>query len=158
MYKNDLIDVFIDLNQKLPFEDFSFDTVLLTDVLEHISKPQQLVQEIARVLRPGEKVIIMVPFFYRLHEVPHDYFRYTEHALRSFCNDAHLTIVHLEPYGGYYDILFDLINKRFAKHAFTVKFLEWFYERIYLTKYYRKSRKKTSQTFPLGYCLVAQRT
>ena len=82
---NPYLDQMVDLTGALPFERGSFDTVLLTDVLEHIPEPTNLICEIARILRPGGKLILGVPFFYWLHEVPHDYYRYTEFALRRFC-------------------------------------------------------------------------
>ena len=43
LHKNDFVDEAIDLNQPLPLGSEIFDTVLLTDVLEHIFNPIQLV-------------------------------------------------------------------------------------------------------------------
>lgn len=42
----------------LPFEDASFDGVLLCDGLAYLTKPQQVLEEIARVLRPGGPLIV----------------------------------------------------------------------------------------------------
>ncbi|HXF28508.1 MAG TPA: bifunctional 2-polyprenyl-6-hydroxyphenol methylase/3-demethylubiquinol 3-O-methyltransferase UbiG [Chlamydiales bacterium] len=38
---------------ELPFHDESFDVVCAMDVLEHVEKPEQLIHEAARVLKPG---------------------------------------------------------------------------------------------------------
>lgn len=49
------------LDNKLPFEDSSFDVVTMLAVLEHIEKEQEILREIYRVLIPGGKLIITVP-------------------------------------------------------------------------------------------------
>lgn len=54
----------------LPYVDATFDIVVCTDLLEHLFSPQDLVQEIRRVLKPDGRAIISVPnhfdFFSRL--------------------------------------------------------------------------------------------
>jgi ubiquinone/menaquinone biosynthesis C-methylase UbiE len=49
------------LTDKLPFPDNEFDVVTLLAVLEHLAAPRALVEEIARVLRPGGEVVLTVP-------------------------------------------------------------------------------------------------
>src|SRR5579871_1038724 len=89
------LDALADLNHSIPLPDNSFDTILLTDVLEHIAEPQILLREIARVMKPGGCLIAGVPFLYWLHETPNDYYRYTEFALRRLCERSGLTVVSL---------------------------------------------------------------
>lgn len=50
-----------ELNEKLPFEDNSFEVVMLLDVLEHTFFPEALLKEAARVSRDG--VVLSVPNF-----------------------------------------------------------------------------------------------
>ena len=45
----------------LPFADASFDTVLFSEVIEHLDTPEKALSEIYRVLRPGGRVIIIFP-------------------------------------------------------------------------------------------------
>lgn len=45
----------------LPFADAAFDTVICSHVLEHIEDDRQAMRELARVLRPRGRAIIMVP-------------------------------------------------------------------------------------------------
>jgi SAM-dependent methyltransferase len=76
----------------LPFESRSFDTVISIQVLEHTPQPQALVAEMARVARNDGLVVVSVPFSFRLHEEPYDYFRYTPHGLRSLFESAGLEV------------------------------------------------------------------
>lgn len=46
---------------KLPFDDTSFDSMILDNVLEHIADPQQLLKEIWRVMRPNGQLVVGVP-------------------------------------------------------------------------------------------------
>lgn len=46
---------------ELPFSEASFDTVLFSEVIEHLDAPEKALKEIFRVLRPGGRVIIIFP-------------------------------------------------------------------------------------------------
>ena len=50
-----------DLSQDLPLDDGTFDVVVLTDILEHMIEPEQLLLEARRMLRPGGIMIVSVP-------------------------------------------------------------------------------------------------
>ncbi|HWP16010.1 MAG TPA: methyltransferase domain-containing protein [Xanthobacteraceae bacterium] len=67
----------------LPFKDGSFDAVLSLSVLEHVRDPFQCAAEIARVLKPGGKLICCVPFLQPLHGYPHHYYNMTGEGLRA---------------------------------------------------------------------------
>ncbi len=66
----------------LPFPDDAFDTVLCTEVLEHVPEPRAAVREMARILRGGGCLILTTPLLYPLHEVPYDFSRQTPYGLR----------------------------------------------------------------------------
>lgn len=66
----------------------AYDTVFCFEVLEHLPHPQAAVAEMYRVLKPGGMLLLSVPHLSRLHEEPHDYFRYTSYGLRSILSDA----------------------------------------------------------------------
>jgi SAM-dependent methyltransferase len=154
MHPSPHLDLEVDLGARLPLEAASFDTVLLTDVLEHLPYPDALWAELRRVVRPDGKVIVGVPFMYWLHEEPRDYHRYTEHKLRLFCHDHGFETVECRPYGGPTDVAADVVGK-LLYHTLILKWIVrpvmWFGElagRRYIG---------TTTPLPLGYLLVAQR-
>jgi 2-polyprenyl-3-methyl-5-hydroxy-6-metoxy-1,4-benzoquinol methylase len=51
----------VDGDEPLPFDEGSFDGVVLKDVLEHVANPVTLVREVRRVLRPGGRVFASSP-------------------------------------------------------------------------------------------------
>lgn len=109
------VDLEHDLNQALPFGDGAFETVILSDVLEHVRRPTALLTEIRRILVPGGKLLANVPFMYWLHEQPHDYYRFTEHCLRWSVEQAGLCTVVLEPLGGGLEVIADVAAKHIAQ-------------------------------------------
>jgi SAM-dependent methyltransferase len=108
---SEFLDEACDLSQELPFENDSFDTVILSDVLEHLPDPYLLLREVARILRNNGKLLVSVPFMYNLHECPYDYYRYTEHAVKFLTERSNLTLIESRVLGGPIDVLSDLAAK-----------------------------------------------
>lgn len=59
--KGKIITKQIKLNNKLPFNENSFDFVIMLAVLEHLDHPVEIVEEIERILKPKGKLILTVP-------------------------------------------------------------------------------------------------
>src|SRR5437867_5916413 len=102
---------------RLPFNDGSFDTVVSIQVLEHTPDPRKLIAEMARVLKKGGALILAAPFSFRLHEEPHDYFRYSPHGLRELCSEAGLVIDHVEQVGSLWSLVGHKLNSYLALHV-----------------------------------------
>jgi len=98
----------------LPFRDGAFDTVLSVQVLEHTPWPGALVAEMARVLAPGGTLILTAPFQFRVHERPHDYFRYSAYGLRQLCDDAGLEIFETLAQGSLWSVIGHKLNSYLA--------------------------------------------
>jgi SAM-dependent methyltransferase len=67
---------------ELPFQDGEFQTVLCLSVLEHLEDPKKAIQEMRRVLKPGGRILISVPFMFPIHDAPGDYWRFTKFGLK----------------------------------------------------------------------------
>ncbi len=103
------IDVVGDILE-LSFKDSSFDTVISTQVLEHVQKPWVMVSEIARVLRPGGMAIVSAPFLVPYHADPHDYFRYTKEGMSSLFSTNGFEIIECNGYGGFFGVIYEMIH------------------------------------------------
>lgn len=88
------IDIRLDA-ARLPFPNASFDVVLMSEVIEHVPEADKALSEISRVLKPGGLLLITWPFNYMMHEIPHDYVRYTEFGMALYMSRAGMKIEHL---------------------------------------------------------------
>lgn len=158
LHENPLLDLVIDMNQPLTsFASNSFDVLILSDVLEHISEPKALMGEIYRILKPGGRLILNVPFIYWIHESPHDYYRYTRFALERFAKQAGLEVAELVPLGGWIEVLADICSKLMARVRlwYLVPFLHRVVMAINRTALGKKIAARGGELYPLGYGMVA---
>src|SRR3989344_3923586 len=92
-----------------PFDDGAFDTVISTQVLEHVEKPWLMVKEIRRILSENGICILTAPFMVPYHADPHDYFRYTKEGLQSLFINEGFEIIECD----YYDKIFATLTEMF---------------------------------------------
>ena len=78
----------IEADGKWPVADQEADVLLATETLEHVVDPADFLIEARRVLRPGGRLVVTVPFAARWHFIPHDYWRYTPSGLRILLERA----------------------------------------------------------------------
>jgi len=92
------------LDAALPFADGVFDTVICSEILEHILCPDQLLREILRVLKPGGRVILTVPnlhcFRNRLDVLLGKYTPFVEFRVYADRTDqlSHVGVQHIHHY------------------------------------------------------------
>lgn len=89
------VDIFYD-GKTLPFLTESFDCIVSFEVFEHVFNIEEVLAEVLRVLKPGGRFLLTIPFAWEEHEVPYDFARYTsygiEHVLRRAGFDCVLTV------------------------------------------------------------------
>ncbi|WP_066377203.1 MULTISPECIES: class I SAM-dependent methyltransferase [unclassified Anabaena] len=161
LYPNPYADLLCDINNSIPLENNSFDTVILSDVLEHIVEPKSLLQEIHRLLRKDGVVILNVPFFERIHESPYDYYRYTEFTLKEIISSVGLKLEVFEVVGGAIESwsymtanlsrFLPLIEKILPIMLFYFVFL------LKKSNYISKKMKTLDSLYPSGYFCVARK-
>lgn len=112
IHQNPFVDIFADLNQPPIFglKDAEFETVLCSDVLEHLSEPRVFLKEMARILRPGGNLLLNVPFLFWVHEEPYDFFRYTQFALEKMLTEVGFHVVELRTLGTPLDVVAMLMS------------------------------------------------
>lgn len=103
-------DIVADLNLEFPIETASADTVVALSVLEHLVEPQRFLSESCRILKPDGSLLLQVPWQWRLHEEPHDYFRFTPFALERLLHLAGFTEVRVEAQAGFFSMLVLKLN------------------------------------------------
>lgn len=96
-----------------PFNDASFDSVVSTQVLEHVEKPWVMVAEIHRILRHGGVCIVTAPFMFPYHAHPHDFFRFTVDGLESLFKNEDFEIVEIGYYGKMFTVFSEIIHLLF---------------------------------------------
>ena len=107
--KRGIADYLYDGNA-FPFADASFDSVLCNQVLEHVFNPDEFLGEIVRVLKPGGKLLLTVPFVWDEHEQPYDYARYSSFGLRSLLEKQGFKVLQHKKLVDDASILFQLTN------------------------------------------------
>jgi SAM-dependent methyltransferase len=161
LHKNEYLDFECDLTKDLSFEDGEFDTIILSDVLEHLPQPERLWKEMSRILSINGKILMNVPFFYCIHERPNDYYRYTEFALQRFVENSGLRTIKLKSIGGTPEIMADIMGKHLPYIPLVGKSLAVVIQYITMcfvkTALGKKISEKTGQVFPLGYFLIAEK-
>jgi SAM-dependent methyltransferase len=96
--------------QRFPFESASFDSILCNQVLEHVFNPAEFLGELHRVLKPGGRLLLTIPFVWDEHEQPHDYARYSTFGLRSLFENSGFAVERQERISPNISVMFQLTN------------------------------------------------
>jgi SAM-dependent methyltransferase len=65
---------------RIPVQTGVVDILFSTQVIEHVPKPDQMLREFNRVLKPGGSLILTGPMYWPLHEEPFDFYRFTKYG------------------------------------------------------------------------------
>lgn len=90
----------------LPLKDNAFDTVISTEVLEHLENPQLVINEIHRVLKHNGAFFLTTRFIHEIHG--EDYFRYTKLSLEILFK--RFRAVDVQEHGSVFSVLFYLLT------------------------------------------------
>jgi len=114
----------------IPLGSESIDTVICLETLEHVKDPSQVVRELSRVLRPEGALLMSVPFLYRIHGVPNDFWRFTEYQVQRMVNDAGLRVVCMERLGLLLTVICDMTKQAISEIRMTA--LRWLLGLLFL--------------------------
>ena len=88
----------------VPLPDAHAATILLSEVLEHLERPEEGLRECYRLLEPGGHLILTTPFMWPIHD-ERDFFRYAPGGLRFLLESARFEVVELVPLAGIWTTL-----------------------------------------------------
>jgi SAM-dependent methyltransferase len=87
----------------IPVSAGAFDAVLCTEVIEHVPDPVAAIREMARILRPGGRMILTAPLGSGLHQQPyHFYGGFTPFWYQRFLAEAGFEQITVEANGGFF--------------------------------------------------------
>jgi SAM-dependent methyltransferase len=139
----------------IPEQDGYFDTILCTEVLEHIPYPIETIREFSRLLKPGGTLILTAPSNCLRHMDP--YFFYSGFSDRFFervLPDCGLEITRLEAVGDYYSWLAVEMARTAATHSMLSKLI---LAPAFLYYFLKRKSSTSVHALCMGYHVVAQK-
>ncbi len=100
--------------ERLPFGSGTMDSLVATEVLEHIADFHLCINEMNRVLKPRGMAYITVPMTWPLHYEPHDYYRFTCHGIKHVLEKGRFRVLSTEKIGG----LFVSVGSQLSRAVF----------------------------------------
>jgi SAM-dependent methyltransferase len=138
---------------ELPFPNETYDTVVCTEVLEHVPDPLQALKEMRRVLKREGTLILTTPMYWPRHEVPYDFFRYPYDGLLTLVKESDLELVKMFNRGNAYVFLGQVLQHTIP-HFIRPRPLIWICNRFFLWC----DRHHHYDAVTLGWTVVAKRT
>lgn len=136
---------------QIPLDDASLDFILATEFLEHYRDTNTVLQEVKRVLKPGGVFFFTVPGVWPLHEVPHDYHRFSPFILEEYFKQNKFSSWDIKPLGGAY-CHFALSLALFFEFRFSKKYRKFIkpFLGVFIKSLIRKDNLKIQLPFGNG--------
>ena len=137
---------------RIPLPDGSLDSILCTEVLEHVPEPLAVWREFNRLLRGGGKVLLSTPMYWPTHEEPYDFYRFPEFGLRRLVQESRFDLMELIPRGGAWAFLGQVILHTMPQY------LRFRWQRALLNRFFLKvDAWRCHPRVTLGWTLLARK-
>ena len=151
-------DLIFDAQEPWPVESESFDAVLIINVLEHLYKYYQALDEAARVVKKGGLVAGVVPFMFNVHGSPHDHFRYTKSTLERLFADRGFVDIQVTELGtGAFSVIYHLLLGFIRWDWLAFPLIEFFTGLDDLILWIKPDNLMSAKYMPLGYYFEARK-
>jgi len=88
MAEGEGVDVVVDLRRTIePLAQGHFALAICCSVLEHVDRPWTFTENLTRLVRPGGLLYMSVPWAWRYHAYPDDYFRFSHRGVIALFGD-----------------------------------------------------------------------
>lgn len=101
------------------FKNCEFDSIIVSEVFEHVFNPDEFLSEINRVLKRGGILLMSVPFVWDEHEQPFDYGRYSSFGLQYILRKHGFQIVEFKKSINDIRVIFQLLVNYIYKKTIT---------------------------------------
>ncbi len=89
----DNVDIVSDIEKYICFKEGSFSLIICCSVLEHTKKPWKVAENITKLCRKEGYIYISVPWVWRYHPYPDDYFRFSFKGIKELFPE--ITWIHI---------------------------------------------------------------
>jgi SAM-dependent methyltransferase len=137
---------------RIPVPDAGFDSILCTEVLEHVPDPGAVWREFARILKPGGQVLLTTPMYWPAHEEPFDFYRFPACGLRSLAEQAGFEVREHWPRGGSWAFL-GQVGMHVIPHYLPLAWMRRAWNRAFL----RLDRARLNPFLSLGWTILARK-
>lgn len=100
-FKNQITHVVGDADE-LPFKADSFDKIISVNSFYYFKNPFNVIKDLHKILKKNCKLVLVLPFFYPIHDIPVDKYRFTEYGLRALLEE-YFKIEKIKPIGGIFN-------------------------------------------------------
>ena len=144
-YKSNNSTIKINLEKNFNLKKYKLKNIIIFNVFEHIFEKEILLKSISKSLNKGGKLEIFVPFMYKYHDDPNDYYRFTHTYLKKFLEKngfkSKITLIGAGQFNVILEILFKYFKLNILKIILSPIFI--FFNKVF---YY------TSKDFKNYYC------
>jgi len=149
----------------IPLADESKDSILSTQMLEHVKFPKRCVKEMHRVLKKGGYAIITAPQWNELHSEPLDFWRYTKYGLSELFECNGFRVIEYYQRGGFFSnatqmtIRYLIDRFHLYDHAIAGRIMSRFFQvfgtlAIFIDRY---DMSQANKKHAIGWCFVFQK-
>lgn len=112
---------------KIPLSENTIDTILSSQMLEHVMNPLGCLKEMIRVLKPGGSLIITIPQSNEMHSEPEDYWRFTKFGIIFLLEQAGFKVETVLQRGNYPSCLAQMRIRRLIDSKSVYSNKVWLY-------------------------------
>ena len=99
--------------EEIPKENNTYDVIICNQVLEHVKKPEKVIFEFFRILKPGGRLFLTAPQCHGIHMVPYNYFNFLSYGLRYLFEECGFSVILIKPLGGIFWLLGKVIQESY---------------------------------------------